>query len=648
MKLFTLTALTVVLTASAYSQVNISLSTLRTSTSVSTTTSYFVNDQGKEGVFYYDSRDVTSIDNGGTVIVNGSKRFKRMYSGPLDARWFGMKGDWNGVSGTENSAAFKAAIAAAKKNEVLLVPAGQYYVNSSIEMPNVLTKKVNFLIYGDIYFGKGFGFIIPGQNQEFKCYGSIIGANTGATTEAGFAAYAGTGIYMKNAYNCEVHVNEIKNFKYGIEQSGDKSGGSPDGSQYNKVYFRSIHSNYVQIRLSTKGATDGSGNWNNESFWYGGQLGRGIPGVTYGKGGWYGIVFVKDATSNSVDPMSGHMFHDIGFEGLEIAVKASNAQHNSWIGGGIEQQGVRQGIDLDPVTCVGNKFIGLTHFEEQMFVSGRLGANTVIDGTPFWTGPVPNIVVAGNSAQTSITPNKFLITTNKYTPTSFLVNKTHDLVSQTGEFPTVQAMMYRINGVIRSVPYKSTFLHVTSSTTANPVTLPPNLGVLRIEATQAKTYKIDAGDLAKYGENFIVEYLTPQYPITFTRSDNNAVLISPSSFPSAGTYRCLWVNGMMKVSKIGAEFRTFTQGGATYTIAEGIETHYVNNPYQNSSCTLPSAANWPGRVIVIKNLMSKYTVQVIGISASDESIIPARGAMTVKSDGTTWNIISFYKRNVAL
>jgi hypothetical protein len=102
------------------------------------------------------------------------------------------------------------------------------------------------------------------------------------------------------------------------------------------------------------------------------------------------------------------------------------------------------------------------------------------------------------------------------------------------------------------------------------------------------------------------------------------------------------------VSKIGAEFKTFTQTGASYTIAEGIETHYVNNPYANSSCTLPAAKSWPGRVIVIKNKMAKYTCQVIGVSASDESIIPPRGAITVKSDGTTWNIISFYKRKVAL
>jgi hypothetical protein len=644
----TATIVCVLVSASAvFSQTRTTIASLRTGT-VSTTQNYFITDPGKEGIFYYDAKDVTSTDNGGTVVVNAGRRFKRMYSGYLDARWFGMKGDYNGSSGTENSAAFKAAIAAARKDEVLLVPAGQYFVNSSIAMPNVLTKKVNFVIYGDIYFGKGYGFIIEGQNQEFKSYGTIIGGNSGATTESGFAAYSGTGVYLMNAFNSEVHVNEIKNFKYGIEQSGDKNGGAPYGSQYNKIYFRSIHSNYVQIRISTKGSTDAAGNWNNESFWYGGQLGRGIPGVTYGKGGWYGISFVKESTSNAKDPMNGHMFHDIGFEGLEIGIKATYAEHNSFIGGGMEQQGVRKGIDLDPATCVGNKFIGLTHFEEQFFVAGRLGTNTVIEGTPFWTGPVPNIVVAGNSAMSSITPNKFLISTSKYTPTSFLVNKTHDLISQTGEFPTVQAMMYRINGVIRSVPFKSTFLHVTTSTTATTISLPPNIGVLRVEANQAKVFKIDVGDIAKYGENFIVEYLSPAYPISFVRSDNSASLISSSNFPSGGTYRCLWVNGMYKVSKIGSEYLTFTQGGSTYTIGDGIETHYVNNPYANSSCTLPPAKNWPGRVITIKNKMAKYTCQVIGVSSSDESLIPARGAMTVKSDGTTWNIISFYKRNVAL
>src|SRR5688572_20836814 len=117
MKLFTLLALTVFLSVSAISQTTISIASLRSGTTLSTAVTYFINDQGKEGVFFYDAKDVTSADNGATVIVSGSRRFKRNYSGPLDVRWFGMKGDYNGVAGTENSVAFKAAIAAAKKDE---------------------------------------------------------------------------------------------------------------------------------------------------------------------------------------------------------------------------------------------------------------------------------------------------------------------------------------------------------------------------------------------------------------------------------------------------------------------------------------------------------------------------------------------------
>ena len=74
-------------------------------------------------------------------------------------------------------------------------------------------------------------------------------------------------------------------------------------------------------------------------------------------------------------------FHDIAYEGLEIGIKASTAEHNSFIGGGFEPRGVHKGIDLDPVTCVGNKFIGLTMFEEQMFVPGRLGSIHLMNGT---------------------------------------------------------------------------------------------------------------------------------------------------------------------------------------------------------------------------------------------------------------------------
>src|SRR5215217_6288865 len=83
----TATALCALFIVSAtFSQTRVTLASLRTGT-VSTSQNYFVTDPGREGIFYYDAKDVTSVDNGGTVIVNAGRRYKRMYSGFLDARW---------------------------------------------------------------------------------------------------------------------------------------------------------------------------------------------------------------------------------------------------------------------------------------------------------------------------------------------------------------------------------------------------------------------------------------------------------------------------------------------------------------------------------------------------------------------------------
>lgn len=628
------------LSAAAFSQLQTTISSLRTMASPSTTQPYLITDQGKEGLFFYDKIDLNSADNGGTVIVNGTKRYKRLYSGSLDVRWFGAKADYNGSTGSDNAPAINAAIAAAKKGETIMIPSGQYRVFTSITTPTNINRKVKFEIFGDIYFSKGAGFIIEGEYQVFKSYGLICGMNTGATTEATYAAYTGTGVLMKNAVNCLVELNEIKDFKYGIHLTAESSSGAL-GCQYNNIKFNSIHHNHTQIRITVSGT---SANWNTSSFWYGGQIGRGVPNVTFGKGGWYGIVMSRDAQTPGSDPINGHTFHDVGFEGLENAMVMTNANYNSLIGGRIEPYSIRTGFNLDPNTCNYNKFVGVTYLEETMFVANRLGNGTIISGTPIWGGTTGKGFMGG-SAQASITPNKLLINTGKYSYSSFMVNKLHDLISETGQYPTLQAMMYRINGVIRSVPFKKTFLHVKSSNTTTPIALTPNIGLIRVESVQAKTFKIDTGDLAMYGEEFMVEYLTPKYPITFVNAQTNAVLIQPKEFSSYGVYRCLWVDGVFRVSKIGEEYKDATQTGPNWAIADGTKVHYVNYN-ANTTCTLPPAATWPGREITVKNLQAGRTVQVIGVSASDESIIQGRGAMTVKSDGTTWNIIGFYKRNI--
>lgn len=623
-------------------QIMTTISGLTYTSSPSTKTPYLITDAGKQGLFYYDARDVSSPHNGGTVIVNGSKRYKRVYSGPIDARWFGMVANYSGGSGTDNSPALRAAINAATRNQVVVVPNGAYYLKSTITLPLTTTKKVYLEIYGDVYFAKGAGFTIEGANQSFKSYGLISGGNGGATTEAGFAAYAGTGVYLKNAVQCDIDVNEVKDFKYGIHLTGSKSGGSPAGCQYNRIRFNTIHHNHTQIRISTSGATDLKGNWNNSSYWHGGQLGRGAA-YSYGKGGWYGIMFVKESTSNAKDPMNGHMFHDVGFEGLEKAIVMSNAYYNSFIGGRFESLAIREGINLDPITAVANKFVGHFAMVEKLFVPGRLGSTTIVSGTPLWSGTT-NQVIMGTDASNSVTANKLLVTTNKYAYTNFMVNKTHDIISQTGQYPTIEAMTYRINGIIRSVPFKPTYFHVKASTSGTPLTLPANIGTVRVEASQAKVLKINSGDLVRDGHEFTVEYLTPQYPLSFVRSDNSAVVIPSTQFPMAGTYRCLWTGGVYKVSRIGEEYKTKSFSGPSYTVANDIHTVFANSTSQPSTVYLPPSSKFPGRRITIKNLQSARNVQINGVSPSDGNIINGRGTLTVMSNGSAWNVIAYYRK----
>jgi len=87
---------------------------------------------GGGGIFWWDT-SLSSGDDGGTIIVpigSTTGRWRRLYSGPFNVRWFGAKG--TDVSGNNDQPAFAAALAAIPNGGTVFVPNGIYRIQSPI------------------------------------------------------------------------------------------------------------------------------------------------------------------------------------------------------------------------------------------------------------------------------------------------------------------------------------------------------------------------------------------------------------------------------------------------------------------------------------------------------------------------------------
>lgn len=108
-----------------------------------------ITDPGIAGFFYYDASDTTSNDNGGTVIVAGNgKRWRRIYEGGVNIKWFGAVGD--GV--TNDAVAIQKGIdCLGSAGGVVYFPAGTYRVARNIGINDRWGIKIstsNILIRG--------------------------------------------------------------------------------------------------------------------------------------------------------------------------------------------------------------------------------------------------------------------------------------------------------------------------------------------------------------------------------------------------------------------------------------------------------------------------------------------------------------------
>lgn len=97
---------------------------------------YETANDGGGGEFYWDSSDTTSPENGGTIFIATTGRWKRLYDGELNVKWFGAKGNNSG----DDYPAINKCIDYAKQiftnGGKLLFPRGRYRISSTLNITN--------------------------------------------------------------------------------------------------------------------------------------------------------------------------------------------------------------------------------------------------------------------------------------------------------------------------------------------------------------------------------------------------------------------------------------------------------------------------------------------------------------------------------
>jgi len=138
----------------------ITIAELRSLTGSTYASAYYVTDHDMEGVFGLDPMDTVSADNTGTIIVSASgMRYKRGFSGPINVKWFGAKGD----GANDDTSALQAAIdaAAAEGGEVFL-PSGTYNIGT----------RYTFAAPGSMSFG--YALRVPGNVTVSGTTGTLL------------------------------------------------------------------------------------------------------------------------------------------------------------------------------------------------------------------------------------------------------------------------------------------------------------------------------------------------------------------------------------------------------------------------------------------------------------------------------------------
>lgn len=143
---------------------------------------------GGFGFFEVDTADTTSVDNGGTILVDAAgRRWKRQYDGNVNLLWF-AKGDGT----ADDSAALQNAVNATKFGGRLDVPMPS--VNYKIATECVISRPINIVGNGgtSVTTTPFPGFKAAGRNSIFKLKATL--------NNYMFDTYGITGVHMRDIF----------------------------------------------------------------------------------------------------------------------------------------------------------------------------------------------------------------------------------------------------------------------------------------------------------------------------------------------------------------------------------------------------------------------------------------------------------------
>lgn len=176
-------------------------------------------------------------DNNTTVITQGASLARALaarFADAVNVLDFGAVPDWNGTSGTDNSAAFNAAFAyAAAVKRMAVVPFGDFYCASAVTLPG---DALGLRMDGQMFSPGGLVALTLGdagaaRNQN-KVYGPI---RVLRATQSDWSSEGDIGVRVWNADNCVCQFERVERFTINVQLASDLRGVEDSDMHYGRI-----------------------------------------------------------------------------------------------------------------------------------------------------------------------------------------------------------------------------------------------------------------------------------------------------------------------------------------------------------------------------------------------------------------------------